>query len=384
MNPHFQDSFASLAAGLPVDFVWPNPKSESWRHADLAALLAENWHWLVNGSSPVFEIPTEFAGLPLIRVSNGRIVESPSWLPIRPIEEKPTEKILSWLAGSCGGFEMEISGQPEKPILLALDFAAAEPAAAIPSRLRLAFAPNSKSEIIILACANSDSGSLALSQLEFELAESASASISLFQIGSNAAKIWQRAEAKLGAGSTLSLHAFSDPTSWARLEFAAELAGQRARLDLGGLQLAAGASSDFRFEIRHAAPDTISNQFFRGAAGESGRLVWTSEAAVASAAVDAAAHQSAGFIELAKSAKIHAQPRLDIRTDRVAASHGCAIGRLQPEQLRFAASRGLPESAAQQLLARAFLAESISRIANQSARDFAARLVESRLAKLFP
>lgn len=384
MNPNFQDSFANLAAGLSADFVWPDPKSENWRQADLAGLLAESWKWQKNDSSPKLEIPAELADLPLVRVSNGKVVESPSWLTIRSIQEKPAARAISQLAAASGGLEIEISGRPEMPILLALDFDSTKPAAAIPSWLRLRFAENAKTEIIILARAESEASLLAISQLEFELSSSAQVAVSLLQLGSSPSRIWQGIAANLAARSELDFHAAAISTSWSRLEFSADLAGKSARLDLAGLQLAADSSSDFRFEIRHAAPETVSNQFFRGAAGESGRLVWVADAAVEPAAADAAAHQSAGFLELAKSAKIHAQPRLDIRTDRVAASHGCAIGRLQPQQLQFAASRGLPEPAARQLLAGAFLTESVNRIATRPARDFAARLVESRLAKLFP
>jgi Fe-S cluster assembly protein SufD len=62
------------------------------------------------------------------------------------------------------------------------------------------------------------------------------------------------------------------------------------------------------------------------------------------------------------------KPELQIFADDVKCSHGATIGALDPEQLFYLRSRGIPEAAARAMLIRAFLAEALEPVEHESAR----------------
>ena len=80
---------------------------------------------------------------------------------------------------------------------------------------------------------------------------------------------------------------------------------------------------------------------------------------------------------LSPRAGISARPQLEIYADDVKCSHGATVGELDPDQLFYLRSRGVPEAAARAILIRAFLAESLDPISCAPARAWMESLVES-------
>jgi len=62
------------------------------------------------------------------------------------------------------------------------------------------------------------------------------------------------------------------------------------------------------------------------------------------------------------------KPELQIFADDVKCSHGATIGALDPEQIFYLRSRGIPEEAARAMLIRAFLDESLEPVTHETAR----------------
>ena len=62
---------------------------------------------------------------------------------------------------------------------------------------------------------------------------------------------------------------------------------------------------------------------------------------------------------LSNRAEIDAKPELEIYADAVKASHGAAIGQLDPQALFYLRSRGLPQAQARQLLMNAWCREAL-------------------------
>ena len=69
------------------------------------------------------------------------------------------------------------------------------------------------------------------------------------------------------------------------------------------------------------------------------------------------AYQSNANLILGEQAAINAKPELEIYADDVRCSHGCTTGQFDGEALFYLRSRGMTETAARNLLVRAFLAE---------------------------
>lgn len=125
---------------------------------------------------------------------------------------------------------------------------------------------------------------------------------------------------------------------------------------LNGIYLAHGESTAaLRFTVRHAAPQTTSEQTVRGLAGGRARADFTGRIQIVSGADNAAGMQNHRGILLDETAQILARPELEIDTDAVTCSHGSAIGDFDREALFYLQARGLNESAAKRLMIQSFL-----------------------------
>ncbi len=69
---------------------------------------------------------------------------------------------------------------------------------------------------------------------------------------------------------------------------------------------------------------------------------------------------------LSPDAEIDSKPELEIYADDVKCSHGATVGELDPEQLFYLRSRGIPEAEARAMLVRAFLAEALDPVAHEA------------------
>ena len=71
-------------------------------------------------------------------------------------------------------------------------------------------------------------------------------------------------------------------------------------------------------------------------------------------AIDTVANMSGKSLLLDQLARINAKPELEILADDVSCSHGVTVGSLDPEQLFYLCSRGIPNKEAKKMLISAF------------------------------
>jgi Fe-S cluster assembly protein SufD len=71
---------------------------------------------------------------------------------------------------------------------------------------------------------------------------------------------------------------------------------------------------------------------------------------------------------LSPDAEIDSKPELEIFADDVKCSHGATVGELDPEQVFYLRSRGIPADEARAILVRAFLTEAIETVSHDAAR----------------
>jgi len=114
---------------------------------------------------------------------------------------------------------------------------------------------------------------------------------------------------------------------------------------------------DHHTRIDHAMPDGRSDELYKGLAAGSATAVFNGKIMVHQDAQRIEAYQSNANLILGEQAAINAKPELEIYADDVRCSHGCTTGQFDGEALFYLRSRGMTETAARNLLVRAFLAE---------------------------
>jgi Fe-S cluster assembly protein SufD len=162
-----------------------------------------------------------------------------------------------------------------------------------------------------------------------------------------------------------------------------KLRGPGASVELFGVFLASdGQHVDDHTRIDHFAPETRSDEAFRGVIGRRGRGVFNGKVVVHRGAQRIDAKQSSDNLLLSAHAEIDTKPELEIYADDVKCSHGSTVGELDAEHLFYLRSRGLDETAARELLTAAFTQAVVERIPFEDLRERLSTRVRDRLRRL--
>lgn len=107
----------------------------------------------------------------------------------------------------------------------------------------------------------------------------------------------------------------------------------------------------------HIVPHTRSTLIMKGLLRDNAQSQYHGTVRIEKDARGSCASQENKNMLLSNRARALSVPSLEVLTHDVQCSHGSAIGRFDDEQLFYAASRGIDEKVAQQLLAHAFFAD---------------------------
>jgi len=86
-------------------------------------------------------------------------------------------------------------------------------------------------------------------------------------------------------------------------------------------------------------------------------------------------YQMTQALLLSPDAEIDTKPELEIFADDVKCSHGATVGELDADQLFYLRSRGIPDAQARSMLVRAFLAEALGLVTDETVRGVLDRAV---------
>jgi len=154
-----------------------------------------------------------------------------------------------------------------------------------------------------------------------------------------------------------------------RTEVHAQLSGTGAIAHLNAAQMLAGSQhADFTTVVGHAAPGCTSRQTVKNVLAGRSRGVFQGKIEVARDAQKTDGYQMNQALLLSAAAEIDSKPELEIFADDVKCSHGATVGELDAEQLFYLRSRGIPDAEARSLLVRAFLAEALDAVADDTIR----------------
>jgi Fe-S cluster assembly protein SufD len=175
--------------------------------------------------------------------------------------------------------------------------------------------------------------------------------------------------ATVAAGGTYDSFTLNIGGRITRTEIHALLDGPGAIAHLNGAQLLTGSQhADFTSVVRHAAPKGTSRQTIKNVLNGQSRGVFQGRIEVARGAQGTDGYQMNRALLLSPDAEIDTKPELEIFADDVKCSHGATVGELDAEQLFYLRSRGIPDHEARSILVRAFLAEALDPVTNDTAR----------------
>lgn len=176
-----------------------------------------------------------------------------------------------------------------------------------------------------------------------------------FQQEAEKAVLITRTEVSQQADSEYAYFGFDLGGGLVRHDLHASLLGDGAKSAINGAYLLDGSRHvDNHTRVDHIAPGGMSDQYFRGVAGGSGRAVFNTAVCVHPGADETEARQSNANILLSARAEIDTKPELEIYADEVVASHGATVGQLDELAVFYLRSRGLSEQEARQMLTTAF------------------------------
>jgi Fe-S cluster assembly protein SufD len=186
-----------------------------------------------------------------------------------------------------------------------------------------------------------------------------------------------RARVDAGAHFQFSLASFGGDTF--KADLGAILAGERASVETFGVAMGGEKQHfDHHTEHLHESPKTHSNLDFKVALTGAARSAYTGMIRIAPGAAGSEAYQENRNLLLSEDARAESIPELEILTDDVKCSHGATVAPLDPEQLFYLSSRGLPHGQAMRVIVYGFLDQTLHRLP-QATRERIEALVAARL-----
>jgi len=136
--------------------------------------------------------------------------------------------------------------------------------------------------------------------------------------------------------------------------------GEASHTHLNAAQLLRGTQhGDITTVVHHRAPNAASRQTVKSVLDDTARGVFQGRIEVDRPAQKTDGYQMNQALLLSRGAEMDIKPELQIFADDVKCSHGATIGALDPEQLFYLRSRGIPEPQARALLIRAFVEDAL-------------------------
>ena len=156
---------------------------------------------------------------------------------------------------------------------------------------------------------------------------------------------------------------------------AADLRGDRSRIDVDTSYLAAGEQQrDFNYIIRHRGRKTVSNMDANGVLTGTSKKCLRGTIDLIHGAKGAEGNERETVLLASKGVDNKTVPNILCDEDDVAGNHGATIGHVRPEQLFYAACRGLSQEQTEALFLSAKLEDAALRSPNDDVRANVVRL----------
>ena len=186
----------------------------------------------------------------------------------------------------------------------------------------------------------------------------------------------------LGEGESLEACILALPGYSGALDLTVDLVGRGASAGIYGAYLCTGDEDvTLHVDLNHEVPSCQSRQLFKGIAGGTAKAAFRGLVKVAKDAVQTEAYQETHNLLASATARVEADPQLEIYADDVQCSHGATVGHLDELAQYYMRSRGIPEQEARVLQMISFLAPVLQHLPEDVRETLTAR-VESELRAL--
>lgn len=177
-------------------------------------------------------------------------------------------------------------------------------------------------------------------------------------------------KAELGKNARLTLFIMNAGGKLVRQEVIVKTTGEGADFKLRGVNLLAGDSHvDVTMVLDHAVPHTTSTEVVRNVVTGRAKGVFQGRINVHQVAQKTDAKMACNTLLLSDDGEFSTKPELEIFADDVACGHGATVTEIDRNHLFYLMARGVDEKTARGLLIRAFLAEVIEELEDESVVD---------------
>ena len=176
-------------------------------------------------------------------------------------------------------------------------------------------------------------------------------------------------EAEVGKAASLASIFLGAGGMGTRIDGHVRVAGESGFAEMGGALLTSGDQrQEAAVALRHEAENGTSKQVWRAVAADRSTASLAARVEVARGAQKTDGEQSLRGLLLQRTATVNLKPELEIFADDVKCAHGATVGELDKRALFYLQSRGIDQARATALLTRAFVADAIDRIGDETVR----------------
>lgn len=148
------------------------------------------------------------------------------------------------------------------------------------------------------------------------------------------------------------------------------LAGAGSSTEIVGVFFLDGRQQHDTYAVmNHVAPFTSGDLLFKGALQDRSRSVFEGLIKIQRGAQNVASYLHEKTLVLSQDARADSIPSLEIEANEVRASHGATVSKIDPDQLFYLMTRGLPERDARRLIVNGFFEPVLERIPLDSVRQ---------------
>jgi len=138
-------------------------------------------------------------------------------------------------------------------------------------------------------------------------------------------------------------------------------------------------TQNFTTKIVHYAKNTTSNILKHGVTKDSSTSIFNGIGKIEHGASKSNAQQESRILMLSEKARGDANPMLLIDEDDVVAGHAASVGRVDPVQLYYIMSRGIPKQEAERLIIHGFLAPVVNQLPIEGVKKQLVEVIERKV-----
>lgn len=163
-------------------------------------------------------------------------------------------------------------------------------------------------------------------------------------------------------------------------DFDSDLVGEGAHSEVKVVAISAGKQTQgIDTRVTNKAPHSVGHILQHGVIRERGTLTFNGIGHILKGAKGADAQQESRVLMLSDKARGDANPILLIDENEVTAGHAASVGRVDPEEMYYLMSRGLPKTEAERLVIRGFLGSVITAIPVKEVQQELVAVIERKL-----